>query len=51
MIPKLRYISYEERLKDCGLTTLETRRLIGHLIKVFKILNMYENIDRTIFHI
>ena len=26
MIPKLRNISYEMRLKECGLTTLETRR-------------------------
>ena len=27
MIPELRDLSYEERLKECGLTTLETRRL------------------------
>ena len=27
MIPKLRNINYEMRLKECGLTTLETRRL------------------------
>ena len=26
MIPKLRNISYEMRLKECGLTTIETRR-------------------------
>ena len=26
MIPELRDLSYEERLKECGLTTLETRR-------------------------
>ena len=25
MIPELRDLSYEERLKECGLTTLETR--------------------------
>ena len=49
MIPKLRNISYEMRLKECGLTTLETRRLRGDQIEVFKILNGYENIDRHIF--
>ena len=27
IIPELRYLSYEERLKECGLTTLEKRRL------------------------
>ena len=49
MIPKLRNISYEMRLKECGLTTLETRRLRGDQIEVFKILNGYENIDRIVF--
>ena len=48
MIQKLRNISYEMRLKKCGLTTLETRRLRDQ-IGVFKILNGYENIDRNIF--
>ena len=49
MIPKVRNISYEMRLKECGVTTLETRRLRGDQIEVFKILNGYENIDRNIF--
>ena len=49
IIPKLRNISYEMRLKECDLTTLETRRLRGDQIEVFKILNGYENIDRNIF--
>ena len=48
MIPKLRNISYEMRLKECGLTTLETRRLRDQ-IEVFKILNGHENIFRNIF--
>ena len=48
MIPKLRNISYEMPLKECGLTTLETRRLRDQ-IEVFKILNGYENIVRNIF--
>ena len=48
MIPELRGLSYEECLKECGLTTLESRRLRGDTIEVFKILNGYENIDRNI---
>ena len=42
MISELRDLSYEERLKKCGLTR-------GGQIEVFKILNGYENIDRNIF--
>ena len=49
IIPELTDLSYEERLKECGLTTLETRQLRGDQIEVFKILNGYENIDRNIF--
>ena len=49
MIQKLRNISCEMRLKECGLTTLEIRRLRGDQIAVFEILNGYENIDRNIF--
>ena len=49
LIPGLRYLRYEERLKECGLTTLEARRLTGDQIEVFKILNGYENIDSNIF--
>ena len=42
-------VRYEERLKECGLTTLETRRLRGDQLEVFDILNGYENIDSNIF--
>ena len=49
LIPGLRDLRYEEQLKKCGLTTLETRRLRGDQIEVFKILNGYENIDSIIF--
>ena len=49
LIPGLIDLRYEERLKECGLTTLETRRLRGDQIEVFKILNGYENIDSNIF--
>ena len=48
IISELRNISYEMRLMECGLTTLKYRRLRGHQIEVFKILNGYENINRNI---
>ena len=43
LIPELR------DLTECGLTTLETRRLRVDQIEVFKILNGYEDIDYNIF--
>ena len=49
LIPGLSDLRYEERLKEWGLTTLETRRLRGDQIEVFKRLNGYENIDSNIF--
>ena len=48
IIPEIRNISYEIRLKECGLTTLVTRRLRLYQIEVFKILNGYEIIKRNI---
>ena len=35
MIAELRNLSHEERLKECGLTTLETRRLRRDQIEFF----------------
>ena len=35
IIPEPRDLSYKERLIECGLTTLETRRLRGDQIEVF----------------
>ena len=49
MIPELRDLSDESRLLQCGLTTLETRRLRGDQIEVFKIVNGYEDVDRNMF--
>ena len=42
MFPELRDLSYESRLLECGLTTLETRRLWRDQIEVFKIVNGYD---------
>ena len=44
-----RDFSCEERLKQCGLTTIEIRRLRGDQIEVFMILNGYVNIYRNSF--
>ena len=49
MIPELRDLSYESRLLQCFFTTLETRRLRGDQIEVFKIVNSYEDVDRNMF--
>ena len=35
MIPELRYLSYEERVKECILTNFETRRSRGDQTEVF----------------
>ena len=43
MIQELRDLSYESRLLQCGLTTLETRRLRGDQIEV----NGYKDVDRN----
>ena len=49
IIPELRDLSYESRLLQYSLKTLETRRLRGDQIKVFKIMNGYEDVDRNMF--
>ena len=49
MVPELRYLSYEECLKECSLTNLQTSRLRGDQTEIFKIFNGYENIDRNMF--
>ena len=49
IIPELRDLSYESRLLQCGLTTLETRRPRGDQIEVFKIVNGCKDVDRNMF--
>ena len=49
IVQKLRDISYEMCLRECGLTTLEIWRLTDDQIEMFKILKGFENIDRNIF--
>ena len=49
MIPALKQLLYENTLKQCVLTTLETRRIIGDQIEVFKIMHGYEDIDKEVF--
>ena len=49
LIPELKHLCYERRLLECTLSTLETRRLRGDIIEVFKILNIYEDSDSNIF--
>ena len=39
----------ESRLLQCGLTTLETRRLREEQLELFKIVNGYEDVDRNMF--
>ena len=45
MIPRLRNISYEERLKELNLFSLSKRRMRGDLIEVFKIFKGFDNIS------
>ena len=49
IIPELRDLSCEERLKGYSLTNLETSKLRGDQIEVSKLLNGYENIDRNMY--
>ena len=42
-------LTYEERLRKLGITTLETRRLRGDLIEVFKIFKGFDDIKHTDF--
>jgi ribonuclease P/MRP protein subunit RPP40 len=49
MIKGYRNKSYEERLKDSGLTTLELRRIRGDMIMVYKMLNSGDDCWKKFF--
>jgi len=41
--------SVRERIANLDLTALETRKLTGHLIEVFKIFKSFDEISRNAF--
>ena len=41
LIPSLKKLSYNDRLKSLNITTLEERRIRGDIIFLFKIINGY----------
>ena len=49
LIPELRILSYEDRVQQCKLKTLETRRIRGDQIEVFKITHGKEGLDSGMF--
>ncbi len=46
LVPKLRGMSYEERLRELNLTSLEDRRVRGDMITTFKILKGIDRVDK-----
>lgn len=49
LVPELKNLQYEERLKKLGLTTLEDRRVRGDMIETYKIITGKEDIDPSKF--
>jgi ribonuclease P/MRP protein subunit RPP40 len=49
LVVGMKGMSYEERLKFLDMTTLETRRVRGNLIEVFKILKGMEDVKKEQF--
>ena len=46
LVPELRGMSYEERLRELNLTSLEDRRVRGDMITTFKILKGIDRVDK-----
>jgi ribonuclease P/MRP protein subunit RPP40 len=46
MVSGLQGKTYEERLAECGLTTLEERRRRGDMIQTWKIIHGVDNVDK-----
>ena len=49
MVPALEDKPYEERLRILNLPALAARRLRGDMIKVFKIIKDFQNVDSSQF--
>ena len=49
LVPELKELPYEERLRRLGLTTLKERRVRGDMIETYKIMTGKENINREKF--
>jgi len=49
IIAGFEHLTYEERLKKCGLQTLEDRRKRGDLIETFKIVKKLDNVSESYF--
>ena len=49
LVPEIRDLPYEVRLRELGLPSLLERRVRGDMIEVFKIVNGFENIDSEQF--
>ena len=49
LISEISQLSYEERLQKCRLTTLETKRIRGDQIEVFKIMHGYVGLNKDMF--
>jgi hypothetical protein len=49
MVRGISHLDYEERLRECGLTTLERRRTRGDLIETFKIIRNGETTSASRF--